>query len=133
MTQLTTVAVSQTRRPMSTVLAAEEEIVACPKEKVSWYGNRAYKRVSKRDVDNESNIIGCQLICHHKPDGTLKMRFVRWGRKDAENDSVRGDTLSLNLDALCLIISIAAQRSWTVKGVNVKAAYHQTRGFSRNI
>lgn len=114
-------------------LMVEEKIVVYQKEKMSWSENCAYERVGKRDVDTVSNIIGCHITYRRKPDGAPRARIVLWGHKNVEEDSVRGDAPSQSLDALRLTVSVAAERSWTVKKMDVKTVDLQARDFNRDI
>lgn len=107
-------------------LPVEEKIVAHRKEKKSRSKNLAYKRVNKGDVEAHSIKIGCRVM------DIPKARIVLCGHKDAKKNSVRGDTSSLNFDALHLTIFIAAERSGTMKKMDVKTTYFQAKEFCRN-
>lgn len=53
--------------------------------------------------------------------------------KDIEKNELRGNGPSLNLDAMRVLLSIAAEHKWTVRKVDVKSAYLQAKEFNRYV
>ena len=114
-------------------LSAEQKAEAYNKERSSWVANKAFKRIPRRSVPSDSNIVGSHIIYKRKPDGTPKARIVPWGHRDLEKDNLRGDAPSMNLNCLRLMISLAVERGWEIRKMDVKTAYLQARGFNRTI
>lgn len=114
-------------------LSVEERHDSYNRERDSWTINHAFERVSRNAVSASSNIIGSHVVYRRKADGTPKARIVPWGHRDMEKDDLRGDAPSLNLDSMRLLLSIAAERRWTVRKMDVKSAYLQAKGFTRDI
>jgi Reverse transcriptase (RNA-dependent DNA polymerase) len=52
-----------------------------------------------------------------------KSRIFADGRGDSEKDFLRTDSPTINVDIFRFLISIAAERGWTLASLDIKAAY----------
>lgn len=114
-------------------LSGDEWSEACIKERSSWIDKIAFKRVPKRGVPTDANVIVSHIIYKRKANGTPKVRIVPWGHKDLENDNLRGDAPSPNLGCLRLLIYLDLEQGWKVRKMDVKAAYLLAKWFNRII
>jgi hypothetical protein len=61
----------------------------------------------------------------------LKARIVPDGRGDSEKDYLRKDSPTVAVDTFRFLISIAAERGWTLASLDIKAAYLQAEDYNR--
>jgi Reverse transcriptase (RNA-dependent DNA polymerase) len=66
-----------------------------------------------------------------KDESTLKSRIVPDGRSDSEKDFLRTDSPTMAVEIFRFLISIAAERGWTLASLVIKAAYLQAEGYNR--
>lgn len=114
-------------------LSQEEKKVAYHQEKLAWVDNQAFQRINRNEVPIDANIIGSHVVYRRKIDGCPKARIVPWGHKDMDKNELRGDAPALSLDAMRIVISLAVERQWRIKKMDVKSAYLQAKGFDRDI
>lgn len=63
----------------------------------------------------------------------MKGRIVHWGHRDVEEDEVRGDAPSINLDAARISILIHIEHTWPMRNPDVIPAYLEVKKFTRTI
>jgi Reverse transcriptase (RNA-dependent DNA polymerase)/Mu DNA binding, I gamma subdomain len=61
----------------------------------------------------------------------LKDRIVLDGQGDSEKDFLRKDSPTMAVDYFRCLISIAAERGWTLASLDIKAAYLQAKAYNR--
>jgi hypothetical protein len=85
------------------------------------------------EIPDDANIITSHVIYRYKTDGSLKARIVPHGHLDDEKSFLRTDAPTISVKVLRLFLSIAKENDWRVGSQDIKAAYLQANGFSREI
>lgn len=56
-----------------------------------------------------------------------------WGHRDDDRDQLRSDSPCVNLQIFRLVLSIAAERCWSIGQMDIRTAFLQAKGFERVI
>jgi hypothetical protein len=78
------------------------------------------------EIPDDANMITSHV-------GSLKARIVAHGHLDDEKLFLRTDAPTMSVTVLRLFLSIATENDWRVGSLDIKAAYLQANGFSREI
>jgi hypothetical protein len=84
--------------------------------------------VPKSKVPHWANVLRSSVIYRWKDESTLKACIVLDGRGDSEK---RTDSPTMAVDIFRFLISIAAERGWTLASLDIKAAYLQAEEYNR--
>jgi hypothetical protein len=108
-----------------------EKEIAYAQERAHWEMNKAMSIVPKSKVPHWANVFRSSVIYRWKDESTLKARIVPDGRGDSEKDSLRTDSPTMAVDIFRFLISIAAERGWTLASLDIKTAYLQAEDCNR--
>jgi hypothetical protein len=78
-------------------------------------------------------VLNSSVIYKWKNQETLKARIVVDGRGDSQRHFLRTDSPTMWFDAFRMMISIAAERGWSLGSLDIKAVYLQAEDFNREI
>jgi hypothetical protein len=86
--------------------------------------------VPKSIVPPLANAFRSSVIYRWKDESTLKARIVIDEHGDYETDFLRTDSPTMAVDIFRFLISIAAERGWTLASLDTKAAYLQAEDYN---
>jgi hypothetical protein len=109
----------------------KEKEAAYMQERANWETNKAMTIVPKSKVPPWANVLKSSVIYRWKDESTLKARIVPDGRGDSEKDFLRTDSPTMAVDIFRLLVSVAAERGWTLASLDIKAAYLQAEDYDR--
>jgi hypothetical protein len=109
----------------------KEKEIAYAQERANWETNKAMSVAPKSKVPRWANILKSSVIYHWKDEYTLKARIVPDGRGDSEKDFLRTDSPIMAVDIFRFLISIAAERRWTLASLDIKDEYLQAEDYNR--
>lgn len=98
-----------------------------------WKDIGTYHAVDKSSIPPDCNIIGSHVIYRRKEERTAKPRLVPCDYRDLAENDVQGDASLFNLEAMRQMLSVASEREWEVRNMDVKSAYLPARGFNRDV
>jgi Reverse transcriptase (RNA-dependent DNA polymerase) len=103
------------------------------KEQENWIKFKAFTLIKLLAIPIAANVISSHVIYKWKKDGILKAHIVPHGHQDNDKDFLLKNSPTMSVDVLRIIVSIAVEIGWRLGSLDVKAAYLQAMGFSREI
>lgn len=124
-----TVAINASAGITSMQLSDDEKSSPYKQKKNSWISNKSYQRAHRLGIPTSLNIIGSHVVQKRKQDGLPKAKIVPRGYHEIEQNNLRADAPSLDIDTIRLVIFLAAENNWAVRKVHVNGAYLRAKGF----
>ena len=95
----------------------------------NWVQNKVYDVVK----DNGQKSISTRWVCTIKNNNEPKARLVARGFEDLESFDLPKDSPTCSTESLRIILSIIAQRKWSVHTIDIKTAFLQGSALSRDV